>query len=75
MSSRNVPVPKYRHHKGSGQAFVQLAGNRRYLGKWNTPASKERYARFVAELAINPIVPVPAPTTAAKMTVVELIDA
>ena len=26
MSSTTVSVPKYRHHKASGQAFVQIKG-------------------------------------------------
>ena len=47
-------VPKYRRPKGSGQAFVQVNGRRHYLGKCNTPASKERCAAFVAELAVRP---------------------
>ena len=46
MSSKTVSVPKYRHHKGSGQAFVQVNGRRHYLGKWDSPKSKERYARL-----------------------------
>jgi integrase len=74
MSSTTVSVPKYRHHKGSGQAFVQVQGCRHYLGKWNTQASKERYAAFVAELAIRPdITPqLPLATPASAITVVEL---
>jgi hypothetical protein len=47
-------VPKYRRHKGSGQAFVQFKGCRRYLGKYGTPKSKELYAGFIAELAVRP---------------------
>jgi hypothetical protein len=43
-------LPKYRLHKGTGQGFVQVRGKRFYLGRWGTPKSKERYARFVAEL-------------------------
>ncbi len=77
MSSTSVSVPKYRHHKGSGQAFVQLNGRRHYLGKWDSPKSKEAYARFVAELAVSPAaieVLVPA-TPASQFTVVELIAA
>ena len=73
MSSTIVSVPKYRHHKGSGQAFVQVNGHRHYLGKWDSPKSKERYAAFVAELAVNPV---SAPVrSASAATVVELIEA
>ena len=62
MSSTTVSVPKYRHHKGSGQALIQIKGRRYYLGKWNSPESKERYARFVAEEAVSPV-PSPLPFT------------
>jgi hypothetical protein len=55
MSATTVStLPKYRHHKGTGQAIVQVNGRRHYLGKWNTQASKERYAAFIAELAVRP---------------------
>ncbi|MGD0384381.1 MAG: hypothetical protein ABSA77_12735 [Thermoguttaceae bacterium] len=47
-------VPKYRHHKGTDQAFIQIKGRRRYLGKWNSQKSRERYAAFIAELAVRP---------------------
>jgi integrase len=77
MSSTTVSVPKYRHHKGTGQAFVQIKGRRLYLGKWDSPTSKERYARFVAELAVcsNATKPLPLTTPAAPITVVELCAA
>ena len=42
-------TPKYRRHKGSGQALVQLNGERIYLGKYGTEESKEKYRRLVAE--------------------------
>jgi hypothetical protein len=42
-------LPKYRLHKGSGQALVQINGGRIYLGKFGTEESKEEYRRQVAE--------------------------
>ena len=42
-------TPKYRLHKGSGQALVQISGERIYLGKYDTEESKEKYRRLVAE--------------------------
>ena len=42
-------IPKYRLHKGSGQALVQLDGRRIYLGKYDTPESHEAYNRVIAE--------------------------
>lgn len=73
MSSKTVSVPKCRHHRGSGQAFVQIKGRRHYLGKWDTPESKERYSRFVAELAANAVLAVPPATEG--LAVVEVADA
>ena len=42
-------TPKYRLHKGSGQALVQINGERVYLGKYGTEESKERYRKTIAE--------------------------
>ena len=42
-------TPKYRLHRGSGQALVQVNGKRIYLGKYGTEESKERYRKIVAE--------------------------
>ena len=77
MSATTVSVPKYRHHKGSGQAFIQVNGLRHYLGKWDSPKSKERYAGFVAELAVCPTATTSLPHTApvSQITVVELAAA
>jgi integrase len=77
MAVVSFSVPKYRHHKGSGQAFVQVKGKRHYLGVYGSPKSKEAYSRFVAELAASPITPVAVVPTASAVgiTVVELADA
>lgn len=40
-------VPKYRHHKPTGQALIETQGRRIYLGKFNSPESRERYAEVV----------------------------
>jgi len=37
-------VPTYRYHKASGQAFVEIQGQRRYLGKRDDEESRERCA-------------------------------
>jgi integrase len=44
----NVP-PRYRLHKGTGQAVVRVNGRDRYLGKYNSIQSREGYGRIVAE--------------------------
>jgi integrase len=46
-------IPNYRHHKASGQAFVELGGRRFYLGKHGSKASKEEYERRIAEYLGN----------------------
>ena len=42
-------VPKYRHHRPSGQAVVTLAGKDHYLGLWKSTASKINYDRLIGE--------------------------
>lgn len=45
-----IRLPKYRHHKATGQAVVWLGGRRDvYLGKHGTPESKREYQRLCAE--------------------------
>ncbi len=52
---RKAPrIPKYRRH-ATGQAFVQVKGERFYLGKYGTEESKEEYRRFIAELTTSPV--------------------
>ena len=46
MSTR---IPKYRLHKGSGQALVQIAGRRIYLGPHGSDESHQLYRRLVGE--------------------------
>jgi integrase len=46
-------TPKYRKHKASGQAFVELNSHRHYLGPHGTKASKIEYDRLIAEWLIN----------------------
>ena len=47
----SVRLPKYRLHKGSGQALIQIEGRRIYLGPYNSPESKEKYRQYIAQLA------------------------
>jgi integrase len=46
-------LPKYRHHKASGQAIVHLKGKDIYLGPYNSPASHTLYDRLVAEWLVE----------------------
>jgi len=45
----SIRVPKYRHHKPTGQAVVTLDGRDYYLGKYRSAASREAYQRITAE--------------------------
>lgn len=46
-------LPKYRKHRGSGQAVVTLNGRDRYLGPYGTKASKREYDRLTGEWLAN----------------------
>jgi hypothetical protein len=61
----SIRVPKYRFHKGSGQALVQINRERIYLGVCNSPESHEKYRRLVAEwLSGNAMAESPPASTA-----------
>ena len=65
-------VPKYRHHKQSGQAVVTLRGRDVYLGPYNSKGSKLEYDRVISEwlAAGRPTTPV---QESCEVTVTELI--
>ena len=46
-------VPKYRHHRGSGQAIVTIDGKDFYLGPWKSKASRIEYDRIIGEWQAN----------------------
>jgi len=78
MGRPRNPVPKYLHHKPSGQARIRVAGNDIYLGAYGSPESKREYNRISAELEANaPIAAVGnTKSKAAKtVTVAELVKA
>jgi hypothetical protein len=45
-------IPKYGHHKASGQAVVRLDGRYFYLGPYGSAASRQEYDRLVAHWQI-----------------------
>ncbi len=74
MPRNRNSVPTYRLHKPSGQAFLEIRGQRRYLGKWDSDESRECYARVVAELATRPkSSPLASIPDGSPITVVQLI--
>ena len=42
-------VPKYRHHRATGQAVVTLSGHDHYLGPWQSAKSRREYAWLTSE--------------------------
>ena len=65
-----VTVPPYRHHKATGQGYVNLNGRRIYLGRFDKTESRQRYHRLVAEWEANG----QRLSTKTDITVVELIS-
>jgi integrase len=68
----SVRLPKYRHHKGSGQALVVIKDQRIYLGKYNSPESKEKYRRCIAQL-LSPSPQIEGPQSEESPTINSLI--
>src|SRR3954451_25189742 len=42
-------LPKHRHHKPKDLAVVRIDGHDVYLGRYDSPESREKYRRVVAE--------------------------
>jgi hypothetical protein len=61
-------IPRYRKHT-SGQARVTLDGKDFLLGAYNTAASREAYARVVAEWLSRLQAPRPSTTSKGDVTV------
>jgi len=49
VSPAPLSIPRYRHHKPSGQAVVPLSGTDLYLGPWQSSQSKVEYERRLGE--------------------------
>jgi integrase len=49
MPKITVAIPKYSHHKASGQAVVNICGKDHYLGPWKSKASQLEYDRLITE--------------------------
>ena len=53
MTYKRKQLPKYCLHKGSGQAYLRIAGDTHYLGKYGTDASRREYDRIIGEFVAN----------------------
>jgi hypothetical protein len=71
--SRRSGVPKYRRHRDAergDRAFAALEGRRVYLGAYDSSASRERYARLIAEWEAGSR---QAPAEKDEITIMELV--
>src|SRR5215204_161200 len=66
-------VPKYRKHKASSQAFVELNGRRHYLGPHGSRTSRDEYDRLISEWLQNGRRTKPVDCESDSLLVVELI--
>lgn len=47
--SRSWRIPKYRHYKPKNLGVVRINSRDHYLGKFDSPASWEKYHRLIAD--------------------------
>jgi integrase len=65
--------PKYRRHKASDRAFVELDGKRFYLGAFGSPDSKAKYNQLVGEyLLADRSVPASLGQDSAQVSIIEI---
>ncbi len=53
MTAKSQRLPKFRIHKFTQQAYVELSGRRFYLGLHHTPEARQRYNALVADWLAN----------------------
>lgn len=70
MPSRKIPA--YRHQKARNLAVVRIDGKDVYLGEYNSPESKAKYERIIAEWLQSHH---QSPEAGANITVCELMAA
>jgi integrase len=75
MPRLSQSVPRYRKHKASGQAFVELNGRRYYLGPHGSKTSRDEYDRRIGEWLQSGRVWKSVSAEASDLLVVELIAA
>lgn len=66
-------TPKYRYHKARDCAVVTVGGRDHYLGEFNSPESRERYHRLIAEHLARRHEPSPSQSADTPLSVTELI--
>jgi integrase len=74
VNTRTRRTPRYCLHKATGQAVVRINGRDCYLGKYDTPESRQEYDRVIAEwLSNGRHLRGSSPAAAHALTVAELI--
>ena len=76
MPTPNQHLPKYRHYKPKDLGVVRIDGRDIYLGRYNSPESREQYNRVIAEWLTTGSTPKSAASKAADLggpTVNEII--
>ena len=53
MSKKEARIPKYRFHKATDRAYVEINGKPIYLGPYGTETSKREYDRIINEWLSN----------------------
>ncbi|MEZ5990500.1 MAG: site-specific integrase [Planctomycetota bacterium] len=66
-------TPSYRLHKASGQAIVTLDGYMVYLGRFDSPESREKYERVIGEWKARGALPSSARSARRTLSVDDLI--
>jgi hypothetical protein len=69
----SIRVPKYRLHRASNQALVEIHGRRIYLGKYDSPESREKYRELIARLMSADPAPVAEVNSTKPFTIDELV--
>ena len=59
MPKKSPRLPRYRIHRGSGQAVIEYRGERRYLGVHGSQESLQEYARVIAAIKASSEMPEP----------------
>jgi integrase len=75
VSANLSKSPAYRRHRDlhrGDRAYVVIGGRRRYLGRYGSPDSRQRYNQLVSELKASAGAPPPDPNE--RLTVIELVD-
>lgn len=62
-------IPKYSHHKATGQALVRLDGKVHYLGRYDSDESRTKYDRLIAKWLTGEKLSAPDQLTVARLCV------